>query len=184
MCALFGYGTTFRAHHQCMAGREDKVFLRLMSCSVAQLAAVSARIGSYSRSWRAFGLLGRLGLLSSVPGCAACRLVATWLTSRWFRLATAKRRCSRHSGGVRSHRDKDEHRVASILRTGCRACWRGLDSETPRSSWDRGQATIVSGSRLVGGGTWNSRGSFGAHHRVQCAATVGDRFLLGPGRAV
>jgi hypothetical protein len=35
----------------------------------------------------------------------ACRFMHVWgsggITSRWFRLATAKRRCSRHSGGVR-----------------------------------------------------------------------------------
>ena len=36
-------------------------------------------------------------------------------TSRWFRLATAKRRCSRHSGGVRRHQSMDIQQEAKEL---------------------------------------------------------------------
>lgn len=103
MRTLFCYGTTFRTHHQCMAGREDKVFLRVMSCSLAQVAAGSTRTGWFRQSGRAFRLPGRPGVFSSVSRCSASCMVATWLTSRWFRLAPARRRRSQHSGGVRQH---------------------------------------------------------------------------------
>ncbi len=50
------------------------------------------------------------------------------LTSRWFRLATAKRRCSRHSGGVRRPNEYASTGSSSSSTAACdsgnRAAWR------------------------------------------------------------
>jgi hypothetical protein len=43
---------------------------------------------------RSFALLPLLGL------ALICTAVRQWLTSRWYRLATVKRRCSRHRGAL------------------------------------------------------------------------------------
>lgn len=47
VCTLLVLGSTHRAHHQCVAGREDEVLLRLMPRGMAQNAAHPTRTTPY-----------------------------------------------------------------------------------------------------------------------------------------